>query len=336
MSTPFTIPLSVLDLAPISAGLGASETLRRITSLAGLADRLGFERYWFAEHHALSWVASSAPEILIAHVAAATTRLRVGSGGIMLPNHPSLRVAEVFKTLSALYPGRIDLGLGRAPGGNAGVLRALRAGRGEQFGTQLGELLAFARRETLPENHPYAGVYAEPADAPLPPIWLLGSSGASARMAGSAGFGYGFASHFSSEPPATAMLAYREAFEPSADFARPHAVLAVAVVCAPTDDEADFLTGTLDLMRLRIQSGRPQPLVSPEEVAAMNFSSFERQAIRDNRRLVVVGSPATVRAQLLAMAEETRADELMIVSNLHAQEHRLRSYELVAQALRRA
>jgi luciferase family oxidoreductase group 1 len=179
----------------------------------------------------------------------------------------------------------------------------------------------------------FAQVHAEPADVKLPPIWLLGSSGASARMAGAAGFGYSFASHFSPEPAAPPMLDYRAAFAPSPAFERPHAILGVAVVCAPTDEEANYLAGTLDLMWLRIQAGQFSPLPSPETAANYRYSPFEREAIETHRRVLVVGSPQTVREQLLALADQTRADELMIVTNLHGHAERLKSYELLSQAM---
>ncbi len=326
------VPLSVLDLAPVPEGTPPSMALRRITDLARLAERLGYVRYWFAEHHAMPSVASSAPEVLIAHVASATTTLRVGSGGIMLPNHAALKVAEVFHTLQALYPDRIDLGIGRAPGGVSGVTRALRALRGDQAAAQLAELFAYSRGES-PLSTPYASVHAEPSDVSLPPVWLLGSSGASAAMAGQSGLGYSFASHFSPEPAAPAMLDYRRHFKPSAAFAAPHALLGVAVVCAPTDAEADYLAGTLDLMWLRIQSGQFRPLPDPRAVADYPFEPYEREAIAEHRRQMIVGSPRTVRERLLQLAADTQADELMIVSNLYDHAERLRSYELLSQAM---
>jgi luciferase family oxidoreductase group 1 len=326
------IALSVLDLAPVPEGTAPSAALRRVTELAQLAEQLGYARYWFAEHHAMPSVACSAPEILIAHVAAATQRIRVGSGGIMLPNHAPLRVAENFHTLQALYPQRIDLGIGRAPGGVPGASRALRAVSGEQFAANLSELFAYSKPDPQRDDL-YAAVRAVPADVELPPVWLLGSSGASAQMAGMAGLGYAFASHFSPAPAAPAMLAYRQRFQPSAAFPKPHAILGAAVVCAPTDDEAQFLAGTMDLAWLRIQSGQFLPLPSPETAAAYPFTDYEREAIADYRRLAIVGSPQTVRDKLLPMIEDSQADELMVVSNLYGHEQRLRSYQLLSKAL---
>ncbi len=328
-----TIPLSVLDLVPVPEGTAPSQAIRQITDLAQLADRLGFARYWVAEHHAMPSVAGSAPEVLIGHIAAATRRIRVGSGGIMLPNHAPLRIAELFHTLAALFPDRIDLGIGRAPGGVAGATRALRAAPGEQFHTQFSELIAFSRG--LPDGHPWAAVRAVPADVSLPPVWLLGSSGASATQAGGAGLGYAFASHFSPAPAAPAMLAYREHFRPSPAFPRPHAILGAAVVCAPTDDEARFLAGTLDLTWLRINRGEFLPLPSAQTAADYPFTPYEREAVAGYQRLAIVGSPESVRRQLQPLLEQTQADELMVVTNLHGHAERLRSYELLAEALTR-
>lgn len=326
------LPLSILDLAPVVDGTPAAVSIRRTVDLARLAERLGFRRLWYAEHHAMPSVASSAPELLIAHSAAATTTLRLGSGGIMLPNHAPLRVAEMFQTLEALYPGRIDLGLGRAPGGVPGVTRALRAGRGELFPQMFDELMARSRGGTAGDPD---GVHAEPGGVALPPVWLLGSSGASARMAGEAGSGYGFAAHFSPAPAAPAMLAYREAFRPSEHFKTPHAILGVAVVCADSEDLARERASTMELAWLRIQSGRFLPLPSPAEALAYPYNAYEQAALREWRARTVVGTPAQVRERLLALAGETRADEIMIVCNLHDHAARLRSHELVAEAMAR-
>ena len=324
-------PLSVLDLAPVPTGTTSAEAARRTVDLARLADRLGYARYWFAEHHSMASVASSAPEILIAHVAAATQRIRVGSGGIMLPNHAPLRIAEAFHTLEALYPGRIDLGIGRAPGSEPAASRALRAFDGEQFPSQLSEMLALSRGE-LPSGHPLRRVRVMPEGVGLPPIWLLGSSGASARMAGSAGMGYSFASHFSPTPAAPAFAAYREHFTPSAQFPKPHAILGVAVVCAENEQQAQHLALTMDLARLRINRGEFLPLPSPEEALAYPYTEAEREAVRHYRDMTIVGAPHTVRALIEAKARECGADEVMVVSNLHGHAERLRSYELLAEA----
>jgi luciferase family oxidoreductase group 1 len=328
-----TLPLSVLDLAPVPSGGSSAESVRRTVELARLAERLGYVRHWFAEHHGMPSVASSAPEVLIAHVAASTTTLRIGSGGVMLPNHAPLRVAEAFRTLEALYPCRIDLGLGRAPGSDANASRALRAADGEHFPELLAELLTWSGRSELPPGHPMRSLRAMPDDAPLPPIWILGSSGASARMAGSAGMGYSFASHFSATPAAPAFDAYRRAFVPSPEFPQPHAILGVSVICAPTEEEAEYLATGMALAWVRIRSGVFAPLPSPEEASRRVYSEPELGLLRDFRRLVVIGAPDSVRRQLLAKAQDCQASELMIVCSVHSHAARLRCYELIAKAL---
>ncbi len=236
------IPLSVLDLAPIGTGFTSTQALNSTIQLAQLAEKLGYTRFWLAEHHGMPGIASSSPEVLIARVAAATQRIRVGAGGIMLPNHAPLRVAEAFHTLEALYPGRIDLGIGRAPGTDPATSQALRPFDAAQFPAQLRELISLSL-EDFPEDHPFHGVKVVPNDVELPPVWILGSSGASARFAGAMGLGYGFASHFSPVSPVPALNAYREAFSPSRWFEKPHVILAVAVVCAETEEEAEYHAG---------------------------------------------------------------------------------------------
>lgn len=326
-----SLPLSVLDLAPVGSGTTAADALRRTTDLARLADRLGYTRIWYAEHHGMPSVASSSPEILIGHVASATERIRVGAGGIMLPNHVPLLVAEAFQTLEALHPGRIDLGLGRAPGTDPATIQAIRPFDAELFPQQIAELLALSRGD-FPASHPFHGVHAVPAGVALPPIWLLGSSGASARLAGSLGTGYSFAHHFSPTPPGPAIAAYREAFTPSPHFPRSHVILGVAVVCADTQTRAEHLAATLDLMWLRLRRGEYAPLPSPDEALAYPYTPAERAAVAGRRALVAVGTPAVVRAHVEALVGETGADEVMITTTIHDPAERLHSHELVAGA----
>jgi luciferase family oxidoreductase group 1 len=328
-------PLSVLDLAPVSDGQSASDAVRRTVDLARLADRLGYQRYWFAEHHGMGSVASSSPEVLIAYVAGATERIRVGSGGVMLPNHAPLRIAEAFHTLSALYPGRIDFGIGRAPGSEATASRALRAFNGEQFSGLMSELLFLSQARFSP-GHPFHKLRVMPADAPLPPVWILGSSGASANACGASGFGYAFASHFSDEPAAPAIRAYRESFQPSADFAAPSAVLAIATVCAETAEEADRLATSMDLLWLKISRGEFPPLPSPEQAQAYDYSPSEQEQVRRTRARCVIGTPASVREQITQRMEASGATEAMLVTNVYDHDARLRSYALVAEAFAQA
>lgn len=331
MVTPARAPLSLLDLAHVGAGLDSRQTLLNTTALALRAERLGYARVWYAEHHGMRSIASSAPEVLIAHTAAATSTIRVGSGGIMLPNHAPLRIAEAFQTLEALHPGRIDLGIGRAPGSDRAAMAAMRPFDAEQFPAQLQELFALSRG-AHPPGHAFHGVRATPADVPLPPVWLLGSSGASAALAGGLGLGYAFAGHFSQAPAAPALAAYRQAFMPSEAFPAPHAMLALQVICAPTDDEADFLAGSLDLAWLRMRRNEFGPVPTPEEAAAYPYEPHERAFVAENRSKHVIGAPATVVARLEELQERSGATELMLATMVHAHEARLRSLELVAQA----
>ncbi|HEV7586550.1 MAG TPA: LLM class flavin-dependent oxidoreductase [Longimicrobium sp.] len=323
------LPLSVLDLAPVVSGGTAADAFRNMVELARLTERLGFTRYWLAEHHGMPSIASSAPEILIEHVASATERIRVGSGGIMLPNHAALRIAEAFHTLETLHPGRIDLGVGRAPGTDPVTSSALRPFDAEQFPQQLAELTALSRGE-FPEGHPFHRVRVVPEGVALPPVWLLGSSGASARLAGQLGMGYAFASHFSPAPAGPPLQAYREAFQTSDAFPRPHAIVAASVVCAETEEEAERLATSMQLAWVRLQRGQFRPLPSPDEAAAYDYTPQDRAVVAGYRRLQLVGNPAQVRERLDALAEETGADEVMVTTVVYEHAARLRSYELLA------
>lgn len=326
-----TCPLSVLDLAPVPQGETASATLRRTVDLARLAERLGFVRYWFAEHHNMPGIASSSPELLIGHIASATERIRVGSGGIMLPNHVPLQLAERFHTLAALHPGRIDLGLGRAPGTDPITVRALRSFDGQQFPQQLAELRGLSSGN-LPEEHPFHTIRVVPDEVPLPPIWILGSSGAGAAFAGEHGYGYAFASHFSTTPAAPAMRAYRESFKPSPEFPRPHAILAASVICAETTEQARYLATSQELFRVRLHRGELGPLASSEEASAYPYTPADLLSIEQSRAMNITGDPETAWAELIRRAHTAQADEVMITTLVHDPAARLRSYELIAQA----
>jgi luciferase family oxidoreductase group 1 len=329
------IPLSVLDLSPVVAGSSGAESLRNSIDLARLADQLGYARYWVAEHHNLPSVASSAPEIMIGQIAAATSRIRVGSGGVMLPNHAPLMVAERFKVLEALFPGRIDLGIGRAPGTDQVTSYVLRRRQdqagGDDFLERFQELLLFESRG-FPPGHPFHAVYAMPKDVPLPPIWLLGSSDYSAQLSAAVGAGFAFAHHFSDHDSVAAMRGYREHFKPSLALAKPQAILATAVVCADSDAEAERLASTLDLNWVRRARGEHAPLASPEEAQNYPYSPVDRERIRQRRARLFVGTPATVMAQLEPMIEATQADELMVTTMIYDHAARRRSYELLAEA----
>lgn len=329
------LPLSVLDLSPVASGSTGSAALNNSLDLARLADRLGYTRYWVAEHHNLPSIASTSPDIMIGQIAAVTSRIRVGSGGVMLPNHAPLIVAERFKVLEALFPGRIDLGLGRAPGTDPITSIALRRRqdiRGDDdFLDRFQELMLFERQE-FPVGHPFRNVRAMPADVPLPPIWLLGSSGYSAELAAVAGAGFSFAHHFSDYDAAAAMRSYREHFRPSILREQPYAILAVHVVCAETDAEAERIAATVDLNFVRRARGEYLPLASPEEATTYPYTDVDRARIRQNRARLFVGSPAVVRERLTPLIEATQADELMITSMIYDHQARRHSYELMAQA----
>ncbi|MEX2534179.1 MAG: LLM class flavin-dependent oxidoreductase [Trueperaceae bacterium] len=331
-----TIPLSVLDLVPVPSGTSGSQAMQNSIELARLADNLGYTRYWIAEHHNTAGFASSATEILISVLARETARIRVGSGGIMLPNHSPLKVAENFLTLEALYPGRIDLGLGRAPGTDQITALALRRATellgGEDFPQQIAMLQAYAGEASFPEGHPLARVEASPTDVALPPIWLLGSSTFGALLAARLGRGYAFAYHFSPDHAVPAMRAYREGFQPSQHLGKPHAILGVSVVCAETEERANELAKTHDLLWIRIRNGERRPIPTAEEAGAYNFTPEELQLVEASRRMLVWGTPATVRERLLELAGELSADELIVTSHIASHQERLRSYELLGEA----
>jgi luciferase family oxidoreductase group 1 len=329
------IPLSVLDLSVVTSGTKPATALRNSIDLARHADGLGYTRYWLAEHHNLASVASPAPDIMIGQIAAVTSRIRVGSGGVMLPNHAPLMVAERFKMLEALFPGRIDLGLGRAPGTDGATAYALRSRldhrEGDDFLERLHELTLWETRD-FPANHPYNKVVAMPDDVPLPPIWLLGSSDYSSELAAQVGMGFAFAHHFASYDAIDALTHYRRRFKPSGWRTTPHSILAVAAVAAETDAEAERLAASMDLNRLRRDRGQHLPLPSTEEALAYPYTDAERAAIARNRTRLFVGSPATVMAKLQPMIDASQADELMIITAMYDHDARKKSYSLLADA----
>lgn len=315
--------LSVLDVLPVRSGSTATDALGRAADLARLADRRGFARLWFAEHHGMGGIASSSPELLIAHIAPLTERIRVGAGGVMLPNHTPLQVVERYRTLEALHPGRIDLGIGRAAGTDPLTAQALRSASGDKVGHLMAELLAF--EEGNFGDHPFGRIGVTPGDVDLPPIWMLGSSGGSARLAGQMGAGYAFAGHFSPTPAAPAVAAYRAAFEPSDDFAEPRVILALSVVCAETQAEARELASSVEVLFQRMRTGGTGPLPSPAEARAAGWSPAAPLA-----GLLIVGTPDRVRGRIEAAAREAGADEVMVMTIVHDPAARLRSYDLLA------
>ena len=326
-----TLPLSILDLAPVPEGTNSPEALRNIVSLAKLGDELGYTRVWYAEHHGMPSIASSSPEVLIATAAANTSRIHVGSGGVMLPNHVPLRVVETYRTLNGLHPGRIDLGIGRAGGSDGRTMSALRSTDGGYFSHELAELLAF-EEGTFPADHPFAAINVVPERVALPPIFLLGSSGASAQAAGELGVGYSFAAHFSPAPPAPAFAAYRAAFRPSAQFDKPHAILAVSALIAPTEEEAKFLSASQAVSWALFHSGELRKLVDPQTAAGWQLTPQQQAIIDKQGKLWIVGDAQQVKAVIEEQAEAAGADEVIVTTTVWSHEHRLRSYRLLAQA----
>lgn len=328
-------PLSILDLSPVTTAAPPSAALRHSLDLARLADRLGYTRYWVAEHHNMPTIASSAPDIMIGQIAATTQRLRVGSGGVMLPNHAPLMVAERFKVLEALFPGRIDLGIGRAPGTDQVTSLALRrrqdVAEDDDFLDRFQELLLLETGD-FPQGHPFRRVRAMPTDVALPPVWLLGSSDYSAQLAAAVGTGFAFAHHFAQMDAVEPMRFYRDRFRPSRWRQTPCAILGVAVVCAETDAEAERLAASADLHFVRRARGEYLPLASPEEAASYAYAPVDRERIRGNRKRLMVGSPATIAAQLMPLVDATQADEVMITTMVFDHAARRRSYELLAAA----
>lgn len=326
--------LSVLDLSPVASGSTSSDALRNTLDLARLADELGYTRYWLAEHHNTQLIASSTPEVMIGHVASVTKRIRVGSGGVMLPNHAPLHVAEAFRVLEALHPGRIDLGLGRAPGTDSLTALALRRSRqalsADDFPQRLDELLAFLDGG-FPENHPFQQVRAMPDDVPPPDVWLLGSSDFSSQLAAHLGLGFAFAHHINPLPAVRALREYQDNFRPSARMAKPEAILGVSVVCAETDEKAELLARPLELTLLRFRQGRSARFPSVAEATDYPYTPEDREIIRYNRQRTFVGSPESVRARLSELAAQAGVEEIMVTTMMHDHADRRRSYELLAQ-----
>ena len=330
---PRAVPLSVLDLAPVPAGGSAGGALRDTIDLARRTERLGYHRFWVAEHHNMPGIASSAPPVLIGHIADATEVIRVGSGGVMLPNHASLVVAEQFGMLEALHPGRIDLGIGRAPGTDQVTAAALRRSpetlSADDFPDQLMDLLGFFTGR-WPDGHPFAQITAVPGRGDQPAVWLLGSSGYSAQVAGMLGLPFAFAHHFSAANTLPALALYREHFRPSQTLEQPYAMVAAAVVCAETDERARWLAGSGALSFLLLRSGRPGPVPSPEEAAAYPYNELERAFVEDRHASNIIGSPETVNRGIAELLTATAADELMITTMVYDPADRLRSFELIA------
>lgn len=326
------IPLSVLDLAPIIEGSDAGQSFKNSVELAQHVENWGFNRYWLAEHHNMPGIASSATSVIIGHIAGATKEIRVGAGGIMLPNHATLVIAEQFGTLESIYPGRIDLGLGRAPGSDQATAYALRRtlSRGaEEFPQQLEELQDYFK------INPSALVRAFPGEGLSIPIWLLGSSGFSARLAAEKGLPFSFASHFAPDYTLQALQIYRDNFKPSEVLKEPYAMVGVNVIAANTDERAKWLATSQQQQFLSLVRGAPTKLLPPIDNINEVSSEFERASIEKtlDPRSTIVGNPEAVKRGLKSFLEKTKADEIIINSQIFHQEDRLRSYEIVAELL---
>ena len=320
-------PLSILDLAHVRQDGTVAEAFQNSLALAQHAEALGYKRFWLAEHHNIRGVACSATSVLIGYIANGTSKIRVGSGGIMLPNHSPLAIAEQFGTLASLFPGRIDLGLGRAPGGDSAAMRALR-GSFHSAGDDFPELVEELRRYL---GKPFSSqrVHAYPGEGTNVPIFLLGSSDFSARLAGALGLPFAFAAHFQPQPLLPALRIYREAFRPSEVLDKPYAIVGVPILVADSDEQAQFLATTPIQMFLNLIRGVPGPM--PPPTTSIEWSADEREMVAAKFGAAIFGGPERVSARLKTFLEETQADELIVVSNTYDFKDRLRSYELLAE-----
>jgi len=325
------IPLSVLDHATVATGSTPAQALRETTEMSRIVERLGYHRLWVAEYHSMSAIASSAPAVLIAHLANATSTLRIGAGGVMLPNHSPLAVAEQFGTLEALHPGRIDLGLGRARGTDPQTARALRRAAdlgADTFSDDVVELISYL----LPREGRPSYPFATPGSGYLPEVWWLGSSTFSAQLAGILGLPLAFAYHFAPNLLEPALSVYRSTFQPSLLLEKPRVMVAVSVLCAPTADEAQWLTGSTALSILQRRSGHVGLLPSPEEAEAYPFTLAEKMIIDEALATHVIGDPQAVHEGLDLLQRRTQADELVLSTRTHSHQARVRSFTLVAQS----
>ena len=326
------IPLSVLDLALINEGSHAGESFKDSVDLAQHVEDWGFNRYWLAEHHNMPGIASSATSIIIGHIAQMTKDIRVGSGGVMLPNHAPLVIAEQFGTLDAMYPDRIDLGLGRAPGGDQATARALRGSllnSGQDFPQQLQELRAYFA------GNPTDRVRAFPGAGQNVPIWLLGSSGFSAQLSAELGLPFSFASHFAPQFMMQALQIYHQNFRPSKDLQKPHVMMGVNLIAADTDEKAEYIATSMQQQFLNISQGKMVQFTPPIEDIDTVWSPYEQQSVAQQSEApsVIIGGPETIKRKLEEFVDMTKADELIISSGIFNHEDRLRSYEILSEIM---
>lgn len=330
------LKLSVLDQSAISEGSHAHEALKSTLQLAQLAERLGFTRFWVSEHHDSTKLAGSSPEILMTHLASQTSTIRIGSGGVMLPHYSAYKVAENFKVLEALFPGRIDAGVGRAPGGMPRATYALNNGQyrnADRFPTQVDELHYYLT-DSLPANHPYGELKATPVTPSAPPIWMLGSSTSSAQLAASKGLPYMFAHFINDDAGVYASQVYQDHFKPSDQLAYPKVGVATFFVCAETDEEAEYLASSLDLSLLQLAQAIPSKgTPNPAEASTIAYTEFEQAAIAQNRKRMIVGSPQTAKKKIKKLAADYGADEVMLVLIMYDYDKKLKALELIAKEL---
>lgn len=331
-----TLKLSILDQSPIAEGSSAEEALKQTAILAQKAEQWGYTRFWVSEHHDATTLAGSSPEILMAHLATVTSSIRIGSGGVMLPHYSPYKVAENFKVLEGLFPGRIDAGMGRAPGGMPRATYALNNGEYrnvDKFPEQLDELLMYLH-DALPDDHPYTGLKATPITAGAPPVWMLGSSPNSALLAAQKGLPYMFAQFINGEGGVPYAAHYREQFRPSVYQQEPKQAVAIFVSCAETEEEAERIISSLDLSLLMLEQGMPSNgTPSPETAAAYNYSPYERLRVEANRNRMIVGTPKQVRTQIEQLADSYGAEEVMLVMITYDFQDKLKSYELIAKEM---
>lgn len=335
IGSTMTIRVGVLDQSPVISGLTPVEAVRETVHLAQLAEDLGYHRYWLAEHHSIAALGDPCPEILLTAVGAATSRIRIGTGGILLPYYSALKVAEWFRMLEALYPGRMDLGLGRAPGGDMRTAQAMASGRvitGEEFPQQLIDLVGFLDG-TLPDDHPFRRVTAMPAGSGAPEVWILGSSDYGGLLAAHLGLPFAFAHFINAQGGELVARAYRERFQASARCAQPRSAVCAFVICAQTRSQAEALVKVTDLRRLHMAKGIDHPVPTQAQADAYRYDARERTYVESQRERVIIGDPGAVRDQLLALKESFAADELLVLSITGDYESRRDSYRLVAQTL---
>jgi len=328
------VRLSILDQSPIISGHTPAQAIHATLELARAADRMGYHRYWLAEHHAMKGLADPCPEILLGQIAAHTSRIRVGTGGVLLPYYSALKVAEVFRMYEALYPGRIDLGIGRAPGGTMLVARAMNADAfagADRFPTQVQETVGYLN-DALPPEYPFHEVKAMPAGPTAPEVWLLGSSDYSGALAAYLGLRFSFAHFISAHGGPAVMRAYRSDFRAVYRDELPYCMAAVFVICAATHSEAERLAASIDLRRLQMARGQDAPIATTEEALAQSYSEAEHAIIQKERARAVIGTPEQVKQRLLELQEQFQADELMVITITGDYATRLRSYELLATA----